>query len=276
MSNGKIVGAALVSHVPTLVLPEEIRRELNGGVDTTLYAGLHQLKADKLDPLDFDTVVCIDTHWFTTIEHIVASHDRRGGSYTSEELPRGMSGMVYDFPGDRLLAETWAAQADDRDDTWVIACDDHWLPVHYPTINLLPFLQGDEAWISAGVCQTAEPDDFLLFGEMLAAPLRGRRINLEAIAGRKHHGAAETRQAGDLRTALGQLLLGYREAFANRDRSTFVVQPQAEQVDVRRLAHPPEEMIQRLTRGRTKAAIAPFANEQGGSPRNKAVPTKEA
>ena len=41
---GEIVGAALVSHVPPLVLPEEIRRELNDGEDTTLFAGLHQLK----------------------------------------------------------------------------------------------------------------------------------------------------------------------------------------------------------------------------------------
>ena len=110
-----IVGAALVSHVPTLVLPEQVRRELNGGEDTTLFAGLHQLRAEKLDPLEFDTIVVLDTHWFTTIEHIVASHDRRGGSYTSEELPRGMSGVVYDFPGDRALAEAWAALSDDRD-----------------------------------------------------------------------------------------------------------------------------------------------------------------
>ena len=185
---GKIVGAALVSHVPTLVLPEAVRRELNEGEDTTLFAGLHQLKADKLDALDFDTMVVIDTHWFTTIEHIVASHDRRGGSYTSEELPRGMSGVVYDFPGDRLLAETWAAQADGRDDTWVLACDDHWLPVHYPTINLLPFLQGDEAWVSAGICQTAEPDDFLLFGQLLADAVEasGRRVVVLASGGLSH------------------------------------------------------------------------------------------
>ena len=31
-----VVGAALVSHVPTLVLPEQVRRELNEGEDTTL------------------------------------------------------------------------------------------------------------------------------------------------------------------------------------------------------------------------------------------------
>lgn len=185
---GQIVGAALVSHVPPLVLPEEIRRELNDGEDTTLFAGLHELKARKLDPLEFDTMVVIDTHWFTTIEHIVASHDRRSGSYTSEELPRGMSAMPYDFPGDRVLADTWAAQADGRGDTWITAIDDEFLPVHYPTINLLPFLQGEESWISAGVCQTGEPDDFLLFGELLARAVAatGRRVVVLASGGLSH------------------------------------------------------------------------------------------
>ena len=28
---GEVVGAALVAHVPTIVLPEEVRRELNDG-----------------------------------------------------------------------------------------------------------------------------------------------------------------------------------------------------------------------------------------------------
>ena len=143
---GQIVGAALVSHVPTLVLAEDVRRELNDGVDTTLHAGLHQMRAEKLAPLGADTVVVIDTHWFTTIEHIVASHDRRSGVYTSEELPRGMSQVPYDMPGDRVLAEAWASQADGRDDTWVTAIDDPYLPIHYPTVNLLRFLQGDDMW----------------------------------------------------------------------------------------------------------------------------------
>ncbi len=185
---GAIVGAALVSHVPPLVLPEAIRREMNNGEDTTLFRGLHDLGDVKLRPLAADTVVVIDTHWFTTIEHIVASHDRRQGLFTSSELPRGMAQMPYDMPGDRELAEAWAAQARNRDDTWITAIDDPHLPVHYPTINLLPFLQGDEAWVSAGVCQTAEPDDFLLFGELLAAAVDGldRRVVVLASGGLSH------------------------------------------------------------------------------------------
>ena len=35
---GEVVGAGLIAHVPTIVLPEEIRRELNNGEDTTLVA----------------------------------------------------------------------------------------------------------------------------------------------------------------------------------------------------------------------------------------------
>lgn len=185
---GEIVGAALVSHVPPLVLPESIRRELNEGEDTTLFAGLHQLSADKLAPLQADTVVVIDTHWFTTTEHIVASHDHRAGKYTSEELPRGMRQMPYDFPGDRELAEAWAATANDRDDTWITAIDDEYLPVHYPTINLLPFLQQDQRWVSAGICQTADAQDFMLFGELLAAAVAqtDRRVVVLASGGLSH------------------------------------------------------------------------------------------
>ena len=185
---GEIVGAAFVSHVPPLVLPEEIRRELNDGEDTTLFAGLHQLREQKLAPLQADTVVVIDTHWFTTIEHIVASHDRRQGLYTSEELPRGMCQMPYDFPGDPELAAAWEATAQDRDDTWITAIDDPYLPVHYPTLNLLPFLQGNEKWVSAGVCQTADEHDFMLFGELLAQAIAqvDRRVVILASGGLSH------------------------------------------------------------------------------------------
>ena len=181
---GSIVGAALVSHVPTIVLPEAARRELNDGDDTSLHGGLHELAAARLRPLEPDTIVVIDTHWFT-IEFVVAAPPP---GTTSEELPRGMSRVPYDMPGDRALAEAWAGQADDRDDMWITAIDDDHLPVHYPTINLLPFLQGTESWVSASICQTAEPDDFLRFGQLLAEAVAGldRRVVVLASGGLSH------------------------------------------------------------------------------------------
>ncbi len=185
---GEIVGAAIVSHVPPLVMPEELRREMNDGEDTSLFQGLHDLRAEKLALLEADTVVVIDSHWFTTIEHVVTAADRRAGTYTSEELPRGMVQMAYDMPGDRELAEAWSAQSEGRDDTWITPIDDPYLPVNYPTINLLPFLQGDERWISAGIVQTGETDDFLLFGELLAEAVASldRRVVVLGSGGLSH------------------------------------------------------------------------------------------
>ena len=99
-----VVGAALVAHVPTIVLPEATRRELNEGQEISLVPGLHRMRAEQLDRLRPDTIVVFDAHWHTTVEFVVAAHARRAGLYTSEELPRGMCRMPYDFPGDPELA----------------------------------------------------------------------------------------------------------------------------------------------------------------------------
>jgi 3,4-dihydroxyphenylacetate 2,3-dioxygenase len=185
---GEIVGAALVSHVPPIVWPDAERIELYGGVDTTLVAGLHRMRSACLDRLRPDAVIVVDTHWFTTVEHIVTAHERRAGVFTSDELPRGMRQVPYDMPGDPALARAIEAAAAGRDDTWVLACDDPYLPAHYPTINLLGFLQRDEAWLSAGVCQTGTPDDWLLFGELIATAVAtlDRRVVLLASGGLSH------------------------------------------------------------------------------------------
>jgi 3,4-dihydroxyphenylacetate 2,3-dioxygenase len=185
---GQIVGAALVSHVPTLVLPETTRRELNGGVDTTLHAGLHQLRRDRLDVVTPDTIVVFDGHWATTVETVVTAHAHRSGRYTSDELPRGMSAVPYEFPGDPALAGAFAAAADRRDDAWVTAIDDPYLPIHYGTVNLLPFLQGDERWVSVSVVQTGEVDDYMLAGTLLAEAIASvdRRVVLLASGGLSH------------------------------------------------------------------------------------------
>jgi 3,4-dihydroxyphenylacetate 2,3-dioxygenase len=183
---GEIVGAALVAHVPTIMMPEAERRALNGGADTTLVAGLRRIRGEYLDRLAADTIVVFDTHWFTTFEHCISAHERRRGRFTSDELPRGMAGLPYDYPGDPELAAAVEAAADVS--TWVHASRDPYLPVHYPTINLLRFLQGGERWVSVGVCQTAEPADFLRFGSVLARAVAGtgRRVVLLASGGMSH------------------------------------------------------------------------------------------
>ncbi len=166
---GEVVGAALLAHVPIIVLPEQTRRDLNDGEDTTLVSGLRELRKDKFDTLDYDTVVVLDSHWATTVEFVVTAQQRRQGLFTSEELPRGMSQRPYDFQGDPDLARLIASKADQHG-TWITAIEDDHLPIFYATTNLWEFLgQGlpEKKWITIGVCQTADTEDNLRLGRAL-------------------------------------------------------------------------------------------------------------
>jgi 3,4-dihydroxyphenylacetate 2,3-dioxygenase len=185
---GEIVGAAIVSHVPPIVMNDADLADLYGPDGTTLVAGLHRIRSERLDVLDVDTIVVFDTHWFTTVEHIISSHARRSGKYTSEELPRGMRQVPYDLEGDPELATAFEQLASGRDDTRVLACDDPYLPIHYPTTNLLRFLQRDERWVSMGICQTGTPQDWLLAGALLGQAVASldRRVALLASGGLSH------------------------------------------------------------------------------------------
>jgi len=184
---GKIVGAGLLSHAPTIMLPEAQRRALNGGREISLVPGLRRLRSEVLEPLQADAVIVFDTHWFTTVEFIVSGHRRRRGQYTSDELPRGMSRVPYDLAGDPALAEALARSAR-AGGVKCIACDDPRLPVHYPTVNLAHFLNDGEAWLSVGICQTAEDHNFLAVGAAIGGAVgdSGRRVVLLASGGMSH------------------------------------------------------------------------------------------
>jgi aromatic ring-opening dioxygenase catalytic subunit (LigB family) len=173
-----------------MVMAEADRRELNDGNEISLVTGIEELRREVLDPLGadpgIDTIIVFDTHWFTTFEFVITAHDRRSGKFTSEELPRGMSQVPYDFPGDPELARAIGAAADAAG-TWITPIDDPYLPVHYATINLLPFLQGcgrdgGERWVSVSIPQTGETDDFLLAGDVIGKAIEESDRNVVLLA----------------------------------------------------------------------------------------------
>jgi 3,4-dihydroxyphenylacetate 2,3-dioxygenase len=190
---GAVIGAGLVAHVPTMVMAEDERRELNEGKEISLVTGMEQLRREVLDPLGreqgIDTIIVFDTHWFTTFEFVITAHGRRSGRFTSDELPRGMSQVPYDFRGDPELAKLIGAEADAAG-TWITPIDDPSLPLHYATVNLLPFLQGcggsgssgEEAWVSVSIPQTGETDDFLLAGEVIGRAIEASDRNVVLLA----------------------------------------------------------------------------------------------
>jgi len=186
---GEVVGAGLLAHVPTIMLPESERLALNEGKEITLVPGLRQLRRDVFETLDYDTVVVLDSHWFTTVEFVVTAQDRRAGLFTAEELPRGMCRIPYDWRGDPELA--WAmAELGQEHGTWVTAIDDQYLPMYYATLNLWKFLgEGlDKRWISVSVAQTGETEDFLRAGRALGEAIErtDRKVLLVASGALSH------------------------------------------------------------------------------------------
>jgi 3,4-dihydroxyphenylacetate 2,3-dioxygenase len=187
---GEVAGAGLIAHVPTIVLPEQTRRELNHGQDSTLVSGLRQLRREVFDVVDYDTVVVLDSHWATTVEFVVTAQQRRAGLFTSEELPRGMCRRPYDFPGDPELAHLIASKGAGHS-TWITAIDDDHLPIFYATTNLWEFLgRGlpEKRWISIGVCQTADTEDNLRLGRALGDAIAesDRKVLLIASGAMSH------------------------------------------------------------------------------------------
>ena len=179
---GDIVGAGLLAHVPTIVLPDDVRRGLNHGRESTLYTGLHDLKREVFDELRPDLVVVFDSHWFTTVEFVITSASRRLGFFTSEELPRGMSSVPYDVPGCPSFAAAVGRIADETPECWITPIDNEHLPITYATTNFFSFLQGPEAWVSLSVCQTAEPADFAQVGRVVARAVAESDLRVVLIA----------------------------------------------------------------------------------------------
>lgn len=186
---GEVVGAGLLSHVPTIMLPLETRLELNEGKEISLVPALKQIRAEKFETLDYDTVIVLDSHWFTTVECVVTSHDLRAGLFTAEELPRGMCRIPYEWRGDPALANAIAAQADAHE-TWITPIDDPYLPLYYPSINMWTYLgKGlDKQWISLSVTQTGDTEDYLRVGRAIGAAIAetDRKVIIIATGSMSH------------------------------------------------------------------------------------------
>jgi 3,4-dihydroxyphenylacetate 2,3-dioxygenase len=186
---GEVVGAGILAHVPTIMLPLETRLELNEGKEISLVPALHRLREEVFETLDYDTVVVLDSHWFTTVEFVVTAQDRRAGLFTAEELPRGMCRIPYDWRGDPELGFAMEAAAPAHS-TWITAIDDPYLPMYYATLNLWKFLGEwlDKRWISFSVAQTGVTEDFLRAGRALGDAIANtdRKVLLVASGALSH------------------------------------------------------------------------------------------
>jgi len=175
---GEIVGVGLISHAPTIMFDETTRRELNDGKEISLVPGLVRLREEAFERVQPDTIVIIDSHWASTVEHILSAHEHRSGRMTSSELPRGMVAVPYDYDGDPELAML-AAKIGDELGTPTHATHDDFLPVYYATVNLVHYLHRGERVVSVSLVQTGEPNDFLTMGRAIGEAVA--RLDRKAV-----------------------------------------------------------------------------------------------
>ncbi len=187
---GEIVGAVFTTHVPRLMITEpKARKAYMGQHVTTFYDAMRALERERLRALDFDTFLLIDTHWFTTLEYVLNAHEHLSGLYTSEEVPAMLHDLKYDYRGDPDLAraiENAARQHGLR----ALASDHRNLPLHYPTLNVMYYLNPDgrRRVLSMGVCQLASVDNDLTMGHAIGDAIRAsnRRVAIVAAGGLSH------------------------------------------------------------------------------------------
>jgi 3,4-dihydroxyphenylacetate 2,3-dioxygenase len=197
---GEIVAAAVVAHQPLVMVPREVRIRLGeAGHDTTLVEPGYRRLREHLADRRVDTLVIVDTHWFTTSEHVLAGAAHFSGRYTSDEMPRVIHDLAYDHPGAPDLAAHVAAAGRDGG-VPIVSSDAESLTCHYPTLNLVHHLRTSERVLSVGVLQTAAPEHFLAFGEAIAAGVArcdaGTRVAVLGSGGMSHTFWPIDQQAG--------------------------------------------------------------------------------
>jgi 3,4-dihydroxyphenylacetate 2,3-dioxygenase len=186
---GEIVCAAVVAHQPMVMVPERVRIEFGGtGADTTLIEPGYRLLRERFAELAVDTFVIFDTHWYTTTEHVIAGASHFSGHYTSDEMPRNICDLRYEYPGAPALASLWHQVGKERT-LYTVNVTTSSLPQHYATINLVHHLRQSENVLSCGVVQTASLDYYLAIGDALAEAVRrmdGGRVAILGSGGMSH------------------------------------------------------------------------------------------
>lgn len=184
-----IVGAGLLSPMPSIMLSEAERKARSGGRASTFPQALQDIFQEHIQPADIDTFLIFDTHWYTTRGFVVNTQESLKGVYTSDELPSVMHDLAFDYRGDKALGEAIVQSATNAG----LRCegaDYQGMAPHYPTLNLMHYLnpRRRSRVLSIGVCQTAPHERHLEFGAAISKAIQqsDRRVIVLAAGGLSH------------------------------------------------------------------------------------------
>ncbi|MGB1237433.1 MAG: 3,4-dihydroxyphenylacetate 2,3-dioxygenase [Pseudomonadales bacterium] len=108
---GKIVVAAKVTHVPTMLMSEKPGR-LEGCRQQAIDG--HKEIARRAREAGADTVVVIDTHWLVNAGYHINANAEFKGCFTSHEFPHFIQNMQYAYQGNPALGNAIAELATEK------------------------------------------------------------------------------------------------------------------------------------------------------------------
>ncbi|WP_068111302.1 3,4-dihydroxyphenylacetate 2,3-dioxygenase [Tropicimonas marinistellae] len=105
---GKIVLAAKVTHVPTMVMSEQdgpLKGARQAAIDGHAEIGRRAREAGA------DTFVILDTHWLVNAAYHINANHRFKGMFTSHEFPQFIKDLPYEYEGNAALGDLIAETA---------------------------------------------------------------------------------------------------------------------------------------------------------------------
>ena len=128
---GEVVGAGLLAHVPTIMLPpEDAPGAQRGQGDLASSRRCTGCATEVFEQLDYDTVVVLDSHWATTVEFVVTAHGPRAPACSRPRSCRAACAASRTTAAATPSSPRRCAPSASHG-TWITPIDDPYLPLYY-------------------------------------------------------------------------------------------------------------------------------------------------
>ncbi len=193
---GRVVLAAKVTHVPSLMLSEQ-----DGALKGRRAPAIESLKeiGRRARERGADTFLIFDTHWLSNFGFHINANARHTGTYTSHEAPHMIRDLSYDYPGAPALADLIALEAL-TDGLEVHAHRVPSLALEYGSIVPMHYMNADRALkvLPAASPLFASVEENRKFGEACRRAVARVDGNVAVLAsGSLSHKVVSNRQVGE-------------------------------------------------------------------------------
>jgi 3,4-dihydroxyphenylacetate 2,3-dioxygenase len=193
---GRIVLAAKITHVPSLLISER-PGPLQGRRDDAIKS-LREI-GRRARERGAGTYLVFDTHWLSNFGFHLNANAHHKGVYTSHEAPHMIQDLAYDVPGNPALADLIATEAKTLG-LDVIAHKVPTLALEYGTIVPMRYMNADGAQrvVSAAAPLFATIEENRRFGEAARRAIERSDTNVAVLAsGSLSHRLVSNKDVGE-------------------------------------------------------------------------------